>query len=190
MTSDAYCGHANPGQPVDDAVIVGAEGAVQNAFVYLKDDLTAYAFDPPARAARLEQKGCRFAPRVIGLQVGQPLVLANQDDTLHNIHAITLANEEFNVGAIEHQSITRAFTTPEVMVTFKCDVHGWMTAFAGVVRHPFFAVTPADGRFSLGGLPPGEYLVEAWHEKFGTRNVRVKVGPRESQEISFVFTAA
>jgi plastocyanin len=187
MTSDRFCADANPGQPVDDAVIVGPDGSLQNVFVYVKDDLRDYAFDPPAHPARLEQKGCRFAPRVVGICVGQPLVLANQDDTLHNIHAVTRTNDEFNLGAVEHQSFTRTFTAPEVMVTFKCDVHNWMRAYAGVVGHPYFAVTGADGRFSMEGLPPGEYVVEAWHEKFGTRSVRVKVAPKEIREIGFAF---
>jgi hypothetical protein len=105
------------------------------------------------------------------------------------VHAVTRANDEFNVGNVEHESVTRTFTAPEVMVSFKCDVHSWMTAYAGVVRHPYFAVTGPDGRFTLEGLPAGEYVVEAWHEKFGTREVRVKVQPRETREIAFVFNA-
>ena len=190
MTSDRFCADANPGQPSDEAVIVGPDGALQNVFVYLKDDLRDYAFDVPARPARLEQKGCRFAPRVVGVQVGQRLVLANQDGTLHNVHAITRVNDEFNIGTVEHQSISRTFSAPEVMVTFRCDVHRWMTAYAGVVRHPYFAVTGADGRFSMEGLPAGDYVVEAWHEKFGTRSVRVTVAPKETREIGFVFNTA
>ena len=47
------------------------------------------------------------------------------------------------------------FTAPEVMVPFKCDVHGWMNAYAGVLEHPFFAVTAEDGSFDLSGLPRG-----------------------------------
>jgi len=45
------------------------------------------------------------------------------------------------------------FSTKEVMVPFKCDVHGWMNAYVGVLDHPFYAVTGADGSFSLKGCP-------------------------------------
>ena len=85
--------------------------------------------------------------------------------------------------------LTKTFTVPEVMVRFKCDVHGWMAAWVGVTTHPFFAITGADGTFELKGVPPGTYTVEAWHEKFGTRTTQVTVGPSQAQTASFTFTA-
>jgi hypothetical protein len=98
-------------------------------------------------------------------------------------------NDDFNIGATRGTVIRRSFAAPETMITFKCDVHGWMTAYAGVVSHPYFAVTDAHGRFEMKGLPPGDYVIAAWHEKFGTRTEHVTVGPRESKEIAFTFKA-
>ncbi len=187
MSSDAYCVHTNPGEPPDDSLIVGPAGELRNVFVYVKDDLAGYAFDTPARPVRLEQRGCRFTPHVVGLQAGQTLEIANLDDTLHNVHAITKANDDFNIGAVRGAVSKRTFATPETMITFRCDVHGWMTAYAGVLRHPYFVVTGADGRFELKGLPPGEYTIAAWHEKFGTRTARVTLAPKETKEIAFTF---
>jgi plastocyanin len=190
MASDPACVRANPGRPTDDAVLVAQDGALQNAFVYVKEGLAGYRFDPPVSPVRVEQRDCRFSPRVVGLQVGQPLDLINRDDTLHNIRAIARVNDEFNVGQrFKDRPIRRTFTTPEIMVPLKCDVHGWMAAWAGVVAHPYFAVTGADGRFALPGLPPGEYLVEAWHEKFGIRSQRVQVAPRADTAVTFTFSA-
>jgi hypothetical protein len=79
------------------------------------------------------------------------------------------------------------FTKKEVMVPFKCDVHGWMNAYVGVLDHPYFATTGGDGAFALNKLPPGTYTIEAWHEKFGTQTQSVTVGPKESKEITFTF---
>ena len=62
---------------------------------------------------------------------------------------------------------TATFTAPEVMVRLKCDVHGWMSAYAGVLEHPYFAVTSGGGKFELKNVPAGSYTVEAWHEKLG-----------------------
>ena len=73
------------------------------------------------------------------------------------------------------------------MVKVKCDVHGWMSSYLGVVPHPFFAVTGDDGSFELKGLPPGEYTVEAWHEVYGTKTAEVTVADRDAQEITFTF---
>ena len=67
------------------------------------------------------------------------------------------------------------------MVPFKCDVHGWMNAYVGVVDHPYFAVTDKGGKFELKDLPPGTYTIEAWHEKLGTQTQSVTLGAKETQ---------
>ncbi len=84
---------------------------------------------------------------------------------------------------------THRFTSREVMVPFKCDVHPWMHAYIGVLDHPFFAVTGPDGTFSLKGLPPGTYTIEAWHEELGTMTQSVTIGERESKDdVAFTFS--
>jgi hypothetical protein len=98
------------------------------------------------------------------------------------------SNQEFNTGQpIKDMVFKHTFTAKEVMVPFKCDVHGWMNAYAGVVDHPYFAVTDGSGRFELKGLPPGTYTVEAWHEKLGAQTQSITVGAKESKEANFNF---
>ena len=65
-----------------------------------------------------------------------------------------------------------------------------MRAYVGVVDHPYFAVTGPDGGFNLADVPPGDYVVGCWHERFGTRETRVKVGPKEATQVAFAYTAA
>ena len=84
---------------------------------------------------------------------------------------------------------THVFTTKEIMVPFKCDVHSWMNAYVGVLDHPYFAVSDKDGKFDLKTLPPGTYTIEAWHEKLGTATQQVTIGPKETKEITFTFKA-
>jgi hypothetical protein len=76
---------------------------------------------------------------------------------------------------------------PEVMIPVTCDVHPWMRAYLGVLPHPFFAVTGADGRFTLRGVPAGEYVLAAWHERFGTREARVTLGAGETKDVAFAY---
>jgi hypothetical protein len=84
----------------------------------------------------------------------------------------------------------KTFTAPEIMVRFKCDVHSWMSAYAGVVSHPYYAVTTNGGACELKGVPAGTYTVEAWHEKFGTQTQQVTIGEKESKAVNFSFKAA
>jgi len=142
----------------------------------------------PAAPVVFDQKGCHYEPHVFGIQAGQPLEILNSDDALHNVHALPKNTQEFNLGMpIKGMKLTKTFTAPEVAVKIKCEVHPWMAAYAGVLDHPFYAVTGEDGSFSLKDLPPGEYVVEAWHEKYGTQTQTVKVP--ETSEVSFTFKA-
>ncbi len=183
MASDPHCpgGTAQP-------VMVGANGSLQNAFVYVKDGLGNLKFPVPTTAVVLDQKGCQYSPHVFGVQVGQAVEILNSDMTLHNIHAWPMTNQEFNVGqALQGLRETHVFSTKEVMVPFKCDVHKWMNAYVGVLDHPFYSVTGADGAFSLKGLPPGTYTIEVWHEKLGTQTQSVTVAAKESKDVAFAF---
>ncbi len=142
----------------------------------------------PTTPVVLDQKGCTYVPRVFGIQAGQPLEILNSDETLHNIHALPMNNREFNRGqALKGLKHTHVFTTAEVMVPFKCDVHSWMNAWVGVLDHPFYTVSGSGGTFDINDLPPGTYTIEAWHEKFGTQTQMVTIGPKETKELSFTF---
>ena len=189
MASDPRCTNAGA---VTETVVTGANGALQNVFVYVKDGLGNLSF-PGARRHRWSsiRRAVSIAPHVFGVQVGQPIEILNSDATLHNIHAWPMTNQEFNVGqALQGLRHTHTFSTKEVMVPFKCDVHQWMNAYVGVLDHPFYAVTKADGTFALKGLPPGTYTVEAWHETLGTMSQSVTVGAKETKEVTFSFATA
>lgn len=172
--------------PGEDALVSG--GRLQNVFVYVKSGLAGYRFAAATSPVVIDQKGCLYLPHVSGAMVSQPILLLNSDPTLHNIHAFAGEVSAWNVGLpFQGMKIERKFASPQVMVKLKCDVHPWMLAYVGIVAHPYFAVTGADGTFSLTNLPPGSYLFEAWHERFGTRTATVELAPQEAKRVSFSF---
>jgi hypothetical protein len=190
MNADPVCVKEAKGPQTQETFVVSSDGKLANVFVYVKDGLGNYAYDPPPGGAKLDQHGCRYTPHVFGLRVGQPLEIIKSDPTLHNIHATPKVNSEFNTGQpMQGMKTEHTFTAKEVMVPFKCDVHGWMNAYAGVLDHPYFAVTDNDGKFTLKGLPPGTYTVEAWHERLGAATESVTLGAKESKDITFTFKA-
>ncbi len=168
--------------------VVASDGMLQNVFVYIKEGLENYSFPPPDTAVEIDNKNCVYVPHVTGVQVDQPVVFLNSDSTLHNVHAFPKNSKQFNLGLpFAGMKQTKKFASPEVMVPLKCDVHPWMLGYVGVLPHPYFDVTNSDGSFKLKNLPPGDYLVEAWHEKLGAQSQKITIGPQQTKEIVFKY---
>jgi plastocyanin len=190
MSSDPACEAQNKGGATQETY-VASDGGLQNVFVYIKDGLgNKYLFDMPTEPVKIEQKGCHYVPHVLGIRVGQPLQVVNGDSTMHNVHGLPKANQEFNFSQPVPMTSTVTFTTKEVMIPFKCDVHSWMHSYIGALDHPYFAVTGSGGTFDLRTVPAGTYTVEAWHEKLGTQTQSVTLGEKETKDITFTFKAA
>jgi hypothetical protein len=188
MSADPYCQSQHPnGQGAEDEeVVVGPAGELANVLVYVKN---APNGPVPTTPALLDQKGCRYYPHVNAVMVNQPLQIRNSDSTLHNVHAMPETNSQFNVGQpVQGMVADKKFDKPEMKpFRIKCDVHGWMKSYMAVMPNPYFSVSKMDGQFSIPNLPPGNYTVVAWHEKYGQQEQQVTVGPKESKQISFSF---
>lgn len=177
--------------PVYSDTVKVANGKLQNAFIWIKKGLESYK-GPPASSAPIvmDQVGCLYKPHVIGAQVGQKVVFLNSDPVLHNVRAVVEQNAPFNdMMPTKDMRLEKTFDKPEVMVRAKCDVHPWMSAFIGVVPHPFFAVSSETGEFTLANVPEGDYELEAWTEAFGKSSQPVKVKARETTPVTFTFRA-
>ena len=188
MSADPVCARANEGGVTTEAFLV-KDGGLENVFVYVKTGMEKYGFDAPGDPVKLDQVGCRYTPRVFGVRVGQPLEIANSDPTLHNVHLVAKANDQFNFPQyVKGQTNRKTFDAKEVMVRFQCDVHPWMRSYAGVLDHPYFAVSANGGQFELKNVPAGTYTVEAWHERLGTKTQEITIGEKESRDVTFTFT--
>ena len=152
--------------------VVGKNHGLADVFVYISKGLEGRTFTPPTTPVTLDMVGCNFNPHVFGVMVGQPVLFKNDDPLLHNFHAIPRVegNTEFNVAqATQGQTDATCWTNhikePEVLVKIHSDVWHWMVAYAGVVDHPFFAVTDANGNFKIPNVPPGQYTLTAYHAR-------------------------
>lgn len=177
------------GLPFAGDVLVN-QGNLQNVVVYVKEGLGERVFAVPDEPVVNDQKGCTFIPRVFAVQVDQPVRFLNSDPIAHNVHGLPEHSSPWNFSlGVKGASRTIRIEAPEVMIAIKCDIHPWMRAYVGVFDHPYFALSGADGTFTLKEVPPGQYTVAAWHERFGTQSQQVSLGAKETQNLVFTFTA-
>jgi plastocyanin len=183
------CASSHPGSvPAGDLIV--HDGHVANVFVYVSDGLGDRTFAVPSNPVTIDQKGCLYEPRVVAAVTCQPIRFVNSDAFLHNVHGTPTQSRAWNFGmSVRGSERTVKIDHPEVMVEVRCDVHPWMHAYIGVLDHPYSAVTGPDGRFALNGLPPGDYVVRAWHERLGTRESRVSIAPKEAKDVAFAYGA-
>jgi hypothetical protein len=189
-SADPVC-EANNTELFTQDVIVKA-GKLANVFVYVQsgEALDWYAFEAPATEVMLAHHGCQFGPHVIGMQMQQTLKIANEDATAHNTHLLPKNNADWNQSQLQGTDpLMHKFTAAEVLIPVKCNQHPWEKAYVGVLSHPFFAVSSLNGAYKISGLPPGQYAVVAWHEKFGEQRVEVSIGVREKKNLDFSFKA-
>jgi plastocyanin len=191
MSEEPSCQQKHAGGARDPQVVV-TDGKLASVFVYEKSGLPeGRTYSVPSNAAVLDQDGCIYEPRNFGVMVGQPIEIKNSDPVLHNIKAVPKKNRGFNISQpTQGMTTRRTFNTEEVGVPLECNVHSWMHASVTVLNHPFFATTGRDGTFSIKGLPPGTYELEARHEKLGTRTTSVTVTEGGTVDAAITFGAA
>ena len=191
MSGKLECARLHSEPVLDDSIIVNANHTLRNTFVWVRRGLEQWQFETPDTPVVLNQRGCRFEPHVAAVQAGQPIQIINQDSCVHNVHAVPRRNTGFNITqASQGASNTFRFERAEVLVPIKCDIHGWMATYIGVVPHPFFAISDQSGAFRLPALPPGEYTIEATHEVLGSQRRRLTIADKATVSLEFTFRDA
>lgn len=160
---------------------------IRNVIVSIKEGLGNKTFPAKTNTVILDQVGCQYKPHVLAIQNTQKITIHNGDTTNHNIHFLPKVNQEMNFTQPKKGMTKDVSLSTEAPFRVKCDVHPWMGARIAVFNHPFFDVTGKQGTFTLKGLPAGTYLIEAWHETFGTLTANVTVGTGESKTSDFTF---
>jgi hypothetical protein len=180
------------GQDLYTEDVIVRAGKLANVFVYVRsgDLIELYSFEARSKEVSLSNQGCRLVPHVMGMQTQQTLKISNEDATTHNIHFTAKVNADWNQSqsagsaALEHK-----FTQPEVLIPVKDNLHPWEKSYVAVLSHPFFAVSALNGSYRISGLPPGQYTLVAWHERFGEQTMEVSVGVNEKKKVDFSFSS-
>ena len=189
MDADPDCAKKHTAPVANEMLALGGGNTMGNVVVWVSKGLAAgKSYPAPTTPVVIDQKGCQYAPHVMGIMVGQPYKILNSDGILHNIHTLPKINASFNKGMpATVKEATTTFPKSETMFNIKCDVHPWMSAYLGVFTHPFFSVTNTDGKFTISGLDAGTYEITAWHERLGLQTASITVSGSDTKTQAFKF---
>jgi hypothetical protein len=193
LPMDARCAAEHKGPVTTRFYVTGKDNSLADVFIVISAGLPRQQWPVPQKAVTLRLRGCIYENHVVGVQTDQKLLVQNLDRIMHNIHNIPAkgsGNPEKNTAIMPRgRPLEFHFPEPERFLRFKCDVHPWEFAYVNVVEHPFFAVTDANGSFTISALPPGTYTVQAHHRKSGMLQKEITVEENRNVTINFEFQA-
>lgn len=159
--------------PVDETIVLGDAGALQNVFVYLyvargkKVDVNP-DLKPSAEPKVLTNKGCRFEPHAMVLWTSDTLEVRNDDTIGHNTNIAAVVNSDFNQTVTNAVPLKPSFTKSEPVPTgVVCNIHPWMKGYVLIRDNPYMAVSGEDGSFEIKDVPAGKQEFIFWHEAKG-----------------------
>jgi len=187
----AVCG-ASEEIPNEELVVNPENKGIANVFVFLPKAPTGYKPPKADKELIFDQKNCKFLPHSLCIQVGQTVKVLSDDGVPHNTHTFPLRNAGFNqtVSPNDRKGVELKYSKAEKLpIEVKCDFHTWMKAYHLILDHPFMAVSDANGKFEIEGLPAGKHEFTVWHEKKGYLDkklaVEVKAGESKSVDLKY-----
>lgn len=191
VSSDPNCVHHTEDNPVmNEILVLGDNKELANVIVRVTKGLPDKEWPVPEEPYRMTQEGCKYSPHVNVVRLGQTLYVLNPDKIFHNVNCAPKINTPQN-RAMPANTTVLEFNFDKVEeepFRFKCDVHPWMMAYCAVLDHPFYDISEKDGLFEIKDLEPGEYEIEAWHERLGTQTATLTVTADAAAEANFTFS--
>ena len=183
------CGH---GSRTVEWVRANGE-ALLDTVVYLEKVTEGKPFEASSKNIVMDQKGCRFLPFIQVMINGGQLEAKNSDPVLHNIHTYELIKKArrtvMNVSQPDRSNVVdkKVKLRKGVAMKIECDAHDFMHAWVFVARNPYYALVDDNGAFTITGVPPGKYVIKAWHGRLGEQETTVDVGAGGTFEANFSY---
>ena len=171
--------------------------SLKDVVVYL-NPVAPGEYPPPAAHAVMDQKGLVFVPHVMAVQKGTTVDFLNSDHDRHNVYFLyDDTGETLDIGTWgPGQTVSHTFEKTGMVITL-CQLHLEMAAYILVLEHPFFTVGEIDAEtmsaaYEIKGVPPGRYVLEAWHKKLKLKGgeIEVAVAAGKTTRLDIAITRA
>lgn len=157
---------------MDESLLVNSKNrGLKNVVIWLasKGDIPVHpTLQQVPKPVQMDNKDCRFVPRMLHLRTDQLLQVTNSDPVVHNVAVYARRNQPFSLVIPENKPLERSFPKSELLpIRVDCSIHAWMRAYLLITEHPYAAISDSDGKFRIEKLPPGEWEFRTWHERSG-----------------------
>ena len=136
-------------------------------------------------------ENCKFFPDVNIIRQGESFKIDNIDAVMHNSQVyqkergkillnIPIPAEEVSEGKV-------TFEKNYKIMQMICGMHEFMQTWGYRVQNPYYFKTDKDGNFNIGDIPPGEYVVNAWHYLMKPQKKKIKIAAGETINLNFEF---
>jgi hypothetical protein len=183
-------------RPFTQSLVPSRAGGVGNSVVWLAG-VTQGPRDDAPRRVRVLLDGCRLEPRVQRVAAGGTVMLTSRDAMMTRLQFLDIDGGSVLRGTVSRGTVlfndagqvvpsSEAAQRPG-LVLIRDDLHPWVRGYLAVTPHPFVAVTAADGLFRFDNVPPGQYTLVVWHERFGTKQQRIRVDAQVETRVALSF---
>lgn len=170
----------------DQSLEVARDGGIRNVVVTITDISRGEAFRR-APEVKFDQRRCEYTPHVAVFPAGSTVEIINSDGILHSIHSESVINPVVDMAQPGFKKTIRVTIGQPEAIKVTCDAHNWMLGWWYVTANPYYAITGADGRYSITNVPPGTYTVQVWQEKLGTQTRKVTVKSATNASADFTM---
>ncbi len=143
---------------------------------------------------------CNFGPFTGVMTADDAVQFVNHDSIRHTLHTYALQGRNTKMLKTVHTQVLGAGSHTEKVfpakrlrrahaVALTCDRHDFMENWLYLAHNPYYAISDKAGRFRIDRVPPGDYLIVAWHPVLGTQKRHVTIAPRDRLIADFEFTS-
>jgi hypothetical protein len=179
--------------PAPNVPAVAPDGGVGGAVVFLRGAADAAESRWPPVAVELHdqrpmiRQGDGPAGNLGFVRVGDSITIVSRQPIFHSLRARGAAFWTLTLPDADRPRTWR-LDQPGVVELSSGVNYYWMRAYLWVCEHPYYTPSAADGRWTLGGVPAGEYDLVTWLPNWHAR--RQERDPESGQIVRYVFRQA